>query len=324
MTPNHPTTAGLVYYGEPIDLAAGPGHAGYQITRALADLGMTCFRPATAWAGGNHNPLFVERINRETLYTADAVIADFSTGRPTTGLPMEVEAATARGIPVVVLVNDQQPRSVALQANQLCHFTASWQESADLAYKLAEQHWAGSGPNPADMLKVLLTEGQTAVPSRGYPDDGGVDLTTSETTVIEPGTFADVPTTISGVQLPPWSWGMITGRSSTLRKRGLLVPTAVIDAGWRGPLFAGAMNMTAEPVKVEVGERIAQLIIMNNDTARVTIRQVQRLDPHERGLRGFGSSGGTGNSGVIGQMVTLTPANPSLYPTLPAAPAAAE
>ncbi len=286
-TPELPT-AGFVYYGEPIDLANGPGPAGYRITRALSGLGLTCFRPATTWTGGNWNPLFVEKINRQALYHADVVIADFSTGLPSTGLPMEIEAATARGIPAVVLRDPLRPRSVSLQANSLVHWCDGWEETAAAADKLARQHFAERGQ--VDALRLLVADGAKP-PAMVYADDAGLDLETAETTVIQPGEFADISTTVVGVQPPADTWLMITGRSSTLRKKKLHVPVAVIDPGWRGPLFVGAWNLGQEPVTVHAGERIGQVIAIHNRTADLQIQVVDGVAPHARGLAGFGSSG---------------------------------
>lgn len=134
--------------------------------------------------------------------------------------------------------------------------------------------------------------GQPRIPTRAYPDDAGYDLYVSETTTIPPGAFVDIPTGVA-VQLPEWAWGMLTGRSSTLRKRGLLVNTGIIDAGYRGELYAGAFNLTQQEVVVEAGDRIAQLIILENSTAVTEMPLIpdEQLDPHDRGTNGFGSSG---------------------------------
>jgi dUTP pyrophosphatase len=131
-------------------------------------------------------------------------------------------------------------------------------------------------------------------PKRTYEDDAGYDLIVSEDTLIPPGQFVDVPCGIS-VELPERTWAMITGRSSTLRKRRLLVSTGIIDTGYRGPLFAGVQNLDVNPEAdsqlVEKGERLAQLILFSNTTMRYPMMRVGQLGPSLRGTNGFGSTG---------------------------------
>ena len=131
-------------------------------------------------------------------------------------------------------------------------------------------------------------------PRPALADDAGADLTTAIDTEIPPHSFVDIPTTVLGVQVPEGTWALITGRSSAIRKRGLLVPNGIIDHGWRGPLMAGVYNLTDQPVTVLAGERVAQVILMSNQTELAEIVKVDKLDPHERGLSGFGSTGGVG------------------------------
>jgi len=139
-------------------------------------------------------------------------------------------------------------------------------------------------------VKHLDVLGTPRTPTRAHADDAGFDLYTSETVVIPPRQFVDVPTGIA-LQLPPNHWGFLTGRSSTLRKRGLLVHTGIIDTGYRGELFAGAWNLTDGDVIIEEGERLAQIIIMPNESAKMIMILATTLGDHERGVAGFGSSG---------------------------------
>ena len=97
------------------------------------------------------------------------------------------------------------------------------------------------------------------VAQRAYQADAGIDLyvqASEERAVVEgrgftgawvigPGEFVDLPLGVS-VRLPEGHWGMLTGRSSTLRQRGLLVNQGIIDNGYTGPLFAGVWNLTQE------------------------------------------------------------------------------
>lgn len=126
-------------------------------------------------------------------------------------------------------------------------------------------------------------------PVRSYPGDAGFDLYCQPSRVrIGPGEFVDIDCGVK-VQLPEGWWGMLTGRSSTLRKKGLLVHTGIVDQGYRGPLFAGVLNLTDHEVFVSGGERLAQFIPVPIFPGLVAV--VDSLDKSVRGTSGFGSSG---------------------------------
>lgn len=138
-------------------------------------------------------------------------------------------------------------------------------------------------------LRVKYDDDYVAELSRVHEGDAGLDLyCTTEGVVVPPSGLVDIPLGVS-VEIPEGYWAMLTGRSSTLRKRGLLVNQGVIDQGYRGPLFAGVFNLTNTQVLVERGERLAQLILvplwMGGTLA------VQELRDSDRGTKGFGSSG---------------------------------
>jgi dUTP pyrophosphatase len=139
-------------------------------------------------------------------------------------------------------------------------------------------------PRPAGATEGLI---------RTHDDDAGLDLVCSERTVIPAGQFRDIPCGVA-VQMPFNTWGLLTGRSSTLRKRGLLVAQGIIDPGYRGPLFSGVWNLGPESHVVEAGERIAQLIIIHNTAFQTVVRWIgpdRELAASARGVDGFGSSG---------------------------------
>lgn len=137
-------------------------------------------------------------------------------------------------------------------------------------------------------FQPLVGQSGDQVFQRPYPGDAGLDLYCQETVVVQPGEFRDVSLGVA-VQLPEGWWGLLTGRSSTIRNLGLMVTQGVIDNGYRGPLFAGVWNLRSEPVTVSRGMRIAQLIPVPIWQGSVVL--AGRLDPHERGTSGFGSSG---------------------------------
>lgn len=127
-------------------------------------------------------------------------------------------------------------------------------------------------------------------PTRAHQDDAGLDLYVVEHSVVMPGEMADLDLGVA-VKSPPGTWTLLTGRSSTMRNRGLLVAQGVIDPGYTGPLYATVYNLTKQPVQVQAGERIAQLIVLPNLTQCVEPVRVAALPQTERGAKGFGSSG---------------------------------
>lgn len=150
---------------------------------------------------------------------------------------------------------------------------------------------AGTRKNRVPVKLVPSLDGEPKMPSRSHPDDAGWDLYVSETVTIPAHSFADVPSGVH-VQLPNGYWGFLTGRSSTIRKRGLLVVTGIIDTGYTGELFSAVQNLKPEPVTLEKGERIAQLILLPNSTAASLLHQVEEFAGEAtRGSAGFGSSG---------------------------------
>lgn len=143
---------------------------------------------------------------------------------------------------------------------------------------------------PVSADRVPTSTGpQHLLPSRGYADDAGLDLYVSRDVIIDPYEFCDVPCGVK-VDIPAGHWGLIAGRSSTLRKRGLLVNPGVIDAGWTGELFAGVQNLGGQQVEVSAGDRLAQLILL---PAPVIGREPEwgRVPKKDRGENGFGSTG---------------------------------
>lgn len=228
------------------------------------------------------------RINRAALNNSDIVAAFLPSNVSTIGVPMEIDRAMSQGKHVVVF-SDAPSWMLEYPAGRMFRFADYEKETIDAAVSKLKNLQPPIDSRQHEDLFVKLGDGGE-LPVRQYDDDAGLDLIVSRETTIQPGQFEDVPCGIS-VELPPWGWGLVTGRSSALRKRGLLVHSGIIDAGYRGPLFAGAWNMTDEPVVVHRGERIAQLIVMHNNTRFVEPIGVRDLSPSRRGGAGFGSTG---------------------------------
>ncbi len=138
-------------------------------------------------------------------------------------------------------------------------------------------------------MKIQLGEGGR-LPFRGNVGDAGFDLYVSEHTVVAPRSFSLIPSAIR-IQMPDDMWYLILGRSSASNKLGLIVIPAVIDAGFRGVLFANVYNTNMKEVVLEEGDRVAQIVPYELLAHRLEPVVVDALDSSDRGEGGFGSSG---------------------------------
>jgi dUTP pyrophosphatase len=106
-----------------------------------------------------------------------------------------------------------------------------------------------------------------------------------------PGDSVLVP---SGIAIhigdPGWC-ALIVPRSGLGHKHGLVMGNlvGVIDADYQGPLMISCWNRGTQPYTIEVGDRIAQLLLVPVAKARVNV--VTEFVASQRGAGGFGSTG---------------------------------
>ena len=136
-------------------------------------------------------------------------------------------------------------------------------------------------------LPVRLLHPDAILPTRGHPDDAGLDLYAVEDTLIPPGEKRVVRTGVA-IAIPPGYVGMINERSSSAR-RGLMTLGNVIDAGYVGEISGIVQNLSSEPKLIKRGERFVQIVVMPIKS----FTPVQRADLGQtaRGTGGFGSTG---------------------------------
>ncbi len=112
---------------------------------------------------------------------------------------------------------------------------------------------------------------------------------------IEPGDRAAVPTGIA-VAIPSGYEGQVRGRSGLARRFGLTLPNApgTIDSDYRGEIQVLLLNAGREPVTIQRGDRIAQLVISPVATPEwEEVNSLDALGPTARGPHGFGHTGKT-------------------------------
>jgi dUTP pyrophosphatase len=142
------------------------------------------------------------------------------------------------------------------------------------------------------LLNVVIKRIDTELPLPTYATDGsvGFDLICREDTEVAPRELGRIPGNII-VCTPPGYMLLITMRSSTARRKGLLIPNGVgiIDQDYCGEgdeIMVSVYNFRDEAVTVSRGERVAQGIFV--PIARVQWSETAVVG---EGRGGFGSTG---------------------------------
>ena len=140
-------------------------------------------------------------------------------------------------------------------------------------------------------LPIKRLDPSVELPSYAYSGDAGLDLRANEDVTLHPYERRLVSTGLA-IAIPEGYAGFLQPRSGMALKRGLSLANTpgLIDAHYRGELKVIAVNLDAhEPIHIERGERIAQLVIQKVPV--VNLVEVDELDETDRGAGGFGSSG---------------------------------
>jgi dUTP pyrophosphatase len=108
--------------------------------------------------------------------------------------------------------------------------------------------------------------------------------------VIEPGARRLIATGIH-IGLPPGYEAQVRPRSGLALKQGLTILNSpgTIDADYRGQVQVIVANLGQEPIHIQPGRRIAQLVVA--PVSRVRWQLQDRLEETERGEGGFGHTG---------------------------------
>ncbi len=144
-----------------------------------------------------------------------------------------------------------------------------------------------SGRKEMKQIQFQKLDPKAVLPNRAYEHDAGLDVTTIESVFLEPGEGRVFKTGLA-CAVDPGFVAMICDRSS-MGKRGLRTMGGIVDSGYRGEVGVILWNVSAKAQKIEMGERIAQILILPVSTP--TVVEAVSLPPAERGAQGFGSSG---------------------------------
>jgi dUTP pyrophosphatase len=129
------------------------------------------------------------------------------------------------------------------------------------------------------------------LPERATPEAAGFDVRSAEPPFdLLPGVPVGVRTGFR-MELPPGMEAQVRPRSGLALRHGITVPNApgTIDPDFRGEVKVILLNLGAEAVRIETGDRIAQLVFARFEAPPMA--WVSSLSTTARGEGGFGSTG---------------------------------
>ena len=134
-----------------------------------------------------------------------------------------------------------------------------------------------------------------AMPEYATTGSAGLDLRAclDNALTLQPGETQLIPTGLSIYIEDPGLAAMILPRSGLGHKHGIVLGNLVglIDSDYQGELMVSCWNRGDTAFTIDVGERMAQLVLVPVVQAKFEI--VQEFTATERGSGGFGHSGRT-------------------------------
>ncbi|MGH3319225.1 MAG: dUTP diphosphatase [Streptosporangiaceae bacterium] len=130
------------------------------------------------------------------------------------------------------------------------------------------------------------------LPTYAHAGDAGADLVTAVDVELAPGERATVGTGVA-IALPDGYAAFVHPRSGLAATYGVTLVNApgTVDAGYRGEIKVTLINTDSkEPIRLQRGDRIAQLIVQRVQRAR--FHEADTLPGSARGQGGHGSTGG--------------------------------
>jgi len=144
-------------------------------------------------------------------------------------------------------------------------------------------------------VKILDARLGTEFPLPAYATDGaaGLDLRAmlKQPLRLEPGDAELIPTGMAIHIAEPGLAAMILPRSGLGHRHGIVLGNLVglIDSDYQGELLVSCWNRGSSAFVVEVGERVAQLVLV--PVVHACLQIVDAFTSSERGEGGFGHSG---------------------------------
>lgn len=137
-------------------------------------------------------------------------------------------------------------------------------------------------------LKIKKLDPNAKLPAFANAGDAGMDLFALEDTVAHPGEVVRVRSGIA-MEIPEGYVGLCWDKSGISMNNKIKLLGGVIDAGYRGEILMGLINLGKEAYTFEKGHKVMQLLIQKVEHPEIV--EAEELSETQRGTGGFGSTG---------------------------------
>lgn len=163
-------------------------------------------------------------------------------------------------------------------------------------YKTSDPHWYSGFNNKMRIgdnecvVRIKQLHASARPPLYKTAGAAGMDLCACEALSVPPRSHAMVRTGLA-IAIPTGLVGLVCPRSGLAAERCVTVLNSpgVIDSDYRGEVKVLLVNHGSSDFEIEVGDRIAQLLI--TPALRAVVFDGEDLGATERGTGGFGSTG---------------------------------
>ena len=141
-------------------------------------------------------------------------------------------------------------------------------------------------------VKIHKTDVNAIIPTYAKEGDAGMDLYAIDSYVLQPMERRLFKTGLK-MEIPFGYEGQVRPRSGNAVKYGITVlnTPGTVDCGYRGDVGVCLINLSTEPIKINVGDRIAQIVFKAVEYANVIeVNDAAELSVSERMEGGFGST----------------------------------
>lgn len=140
-------------------------------------------------------------------------------------------------------------------------------------------------------IGIRLLSDKAQMPRQATPESAGADLCSSESMTIYPNDIRLVHTGLQ-MDIPKGYHVEVRSRSGLALREGVFVLNSpgTVDSDYTGEIGVILCNAGKEPFNIDVGDRIAQMVVIHHEVPSFTLVNEIQKDT-ERGSGGFGHTG---------------------------------